>query len=130
MKIKLQYVVTFLAGIYAASISAMANADWSIKLLGGADALILDAAIGVSDINDSGQAVGVYTFFGDADRSFSFITGPDGIGMSDVSTSQFYPKIHPTGINDSGQVTGWGWTDRPEESDAELHGFSSQVLTV
>lgn len=54
-------------------------------------------------INDAGQVVGTFKTTTGATRSF--ITGPDGIGMTDVGTLGGSNSV-ATAINDAGQVVG------------------------
>lgn len=98
---KIKRITIFLAGIFTASIPAVAHADWSIKGLGflgeHASSYRYSSA---NDINDSGQVVGdSSTRIG----SSSFITGPNGVGMTDLGTNSTFDRI---GINNSGQVAG------------------------
>ncbi|WP_292993773.1 hypothetical protein [Nitrosomonas sp.] len=103
---KLRRIAIFLAGIFAASIPATASAEWTIKGLGFLDE-IDEIFIGsyATDINDSGQVVG--TNFNSVGVSRAFITGPNGIGMTDLGTlggyrsdanaiSRQYPNHKPT----------------------------------
>lgn len=71
------------------------------------------------DINESGQAIGIY--FNKVDSSGpsnnAFITGPNGSDMTALGTlgGRF---AKPTSINDAGQVVGWAQT-----ADGHTHGF-------
>lgn len=95
---KLKYISMFLTGVCAASISTMVYADWSIRglgELGGNDGI-------VSAINDSGQITGSFII---NDSYHAFITGPDGIGMTDIGTLGGSDSFAGA-INNSGQVAG------------------------
>ncbi|MBK6957261.1 MAG: hypothetical protein IPH22_01690 [Nitrosomonas sp.] len=61
----------------------MAHADWSFVVLGSFGG---GGFSGASDINDSGQVVGWYEVVGPIPYSHAFITGPNGIGMTDLGT--------------------------------------------
>lgn len=93
-------VAIFVAGIYTVSIPAVAHADWSIKGLGflGEHPSHYKYSSAI-DINDSGQIVGDSS---KSSASGSFITGPNGVGMTDLGTSSF----DNLSINNSGQVAG------------------------
>jgi len=57
------------------------------------------------DINDAGQVVGTSrTAAGDW---HAFITGPNGVGMTDLGTLEGGNRSYALGINDTGQVAGW-----------------------
>ncbi|MDE2388213.1 MAG: hypothetical protein KGN35_03885, partial [Betaproteobacteria bacterium] len=97
---KLKRVAIFLTAISTASIPAMAHADWSIKGLGflGEWASRYSQSV-ATDINDSGQVVGYST----KSSGFSlFITGPNGVGMTDLGIN----SLDDPSINNSGQVAG------------------------
>jgi probable HAF family extracellular repeat protein len=98
MNTKLKRVAIFLAAISTASISAMAHADWSIMGLGSLGGKYSYAY----DINDSGQVAGA-TYVA-SNSSHAFITGPNGIGMTDLGTLGGLSSA--ISINDSGQVAG------------------------
>jgi probable HAF family extracellular repeat protein len=66
------------------------------------------------DINNSGQAVGE---FGSPTGFGAFITGPNGIGMTDLGTLGGQ-NSNATGINDFGEVVG-----RAETANGEYHAF-------
>ncbi len=73
-----------------------------------------------SGINDEGQVAG-YSYT-DNGAAHAFITGPDGVGVTDLGTlggdhSQAY------GINDAGQVVGRSQTD-----DGEFHAFITVLM--
>ncbi|MBX9894162.1 MAG: HAF repeat-containing protein [Nitrosomonas sp.] len=110
-------VAIFVAGIYTASIPAVAHADWSIMglgTLGGDSSRALD-------INDSGQVVGNSQFVAGYVTRHAFITGPNGLGMIDLGTLDedgFYRDSNSSGINNSGQVTGTSYT-----KDGSIHAF-------
>lgn len=100
-------VAIFLVGIFAASIPAVAHADWSIMGLGTLDGESTTA----SGINDSGQVAG-YSFFSSITTPLhAFITGPNGVGMTDLGTFKGEGTI-TRGINDSGQVVGYNDSGR------------------
>jgi len=103
---KIKCIAIFLAGISAASIPSMANADWSIVGLGTLGGI----ESGASDINDSGQVVGYYYKNG---TTHAFITGSNGVGMTDIGTLGGVPS-QAFSINNSGQVVGYY---RPKDSD-------------
>jgi len=68
-----------------------------------------------SDINDAGQVVGLSTT---ADgSSHAFITGPNGMGMTDLGTLGG-SYIEASAINDTGQVVGFSYT-----GDGSSHAF-------
>lgn len=97
---KLKRVAIFLTGISTAPIPAMAHADWSIVGLG---TLVGESyAYGVSGINDSGQVIGYSDTGGEI---HAFITGPNGIGMTDLGNLGG-AETFAYGINNSGQVVG------------------------
>ncbi len=93
---KFKHATLFLVGISAASIPAMARADWWMAGLGG----IGGSSSYATGINDSGQVVGRAQT---ANRDFqAFITGPNGTGMT--SLGEFTSNAFA--INDSGEVVG------------------------
>ncbi len=97
---KLKRAAIFLAGISTASIPAMVHADWSIMGLGTLGGNYSYAY----DISDSGQVVGnSINRFG---YSHAFITGPNGVGMTDLGTLLGGSFSYASGINNSGQVVG------------------------
>lgn len=95
---KLRRIAIFLAGISAASIPAMVQADWSIVALGGS---VESYATG---INDSGQVVG-HSAFNNGSVYRAFVTGPDGVGMTDLGTLGG-SSSRASAINDIGEVVG------------------------
>ncbi|SHL74286.1 PEP-CTERM protein-sorting domain-containing protein [Nitrosospira sp. Nsp11] len=60
----------------------------------------------VSAFNGAGQLVGAYS--ADADQSHAFITGPNGVGMTDLGT--LGGNSQATDINAAGQVVGYSFT--------------------
>lgn len=100
--LKIKRTVIFLAGISAASIPAIACADWSIRELGA-----LDGTYSVAQaINDSGQVVG-----DDNGAGFNraFITGANGLGISYLDNLGG-TGTHAADINIFGQVVGHSFT--------------------
>ena len=107
---KLKRTVTFLAGISAVSIPAIAWADWSIRELGA-----LDGSYSVAKaINDSGQVAGVDNSAG---FSRAFITGANGVGINYLDTLGGV-GTYAADINISGQVVGYSFT-----SAGSTHAF-------
>ena len=102
---KLKKVAIFLSAISTASIPAMAHADWSIKGLGFLGAKEFYQYSYASGINDSGQVVGYSGTRGEA-SNHAFITGLNGIGMTDLGILGGEGQSHANGINGSGQVVG------------------------
>ncbi|MBS0588718.1 MAG: PEP-CTERM sorting domain-containing protein [Proteobacteria bacterium] len=99
---KIKSITVFIAGVSAASMPAIATADWSfvgLGTLGGIEDIPFSAAF---DINDYGQVTGV-TFIGA--KYHAFITGPNGVGMTDLGTLDG-TSTYGMGINNSGQVAG------------------------
>lgn len=105
----------YLTGILGLLISTIANADWSIKGVGTL------AGIGVSSaggINEPGQIIGnSHTAAGGSYQAL-FITGNNGIGMTELDTLGAYS--YPSAINDSGQIAGIFTTAR-----GVTHAFST-----
>ncbi|MDO9310518.1 MAG: PEP-CTERM sorting domain-containing protein [Nitrosomonas sp.] len=98
---KIKRITIFLAGISAASIPTMGYADWSIVGLG-----TLGGSYSFADgINDSGQVVGISHRNDFANHAF--ITGPNGVGMTDLGTLNGYQHSSAFSINESGQVVGY-----------------------
>ena len=58
-----------------------------------------------SGINNAGQVVGEFGTAGGSSQAF--ITGPNGVGMTDLGTLGGGYFNSATGINDAGQVVGW-----------------------
>lgn len=82
--VKLKRVAIFLAAISTASIPSMTYADWSIMAL---DSISGGGFYnGSTDINDSGQVVGWSEVAGGMLIIHAFITGPNGIGTTDLGT--------------------------------------------
>lgn len=90
--------ITLIATALSTPIAAYAN--WSIvELSSFGDFTSLPNAI-----NDSGQIVGTATTF-DGNESHAFITGPNGVGVTDLFTTS---KIEGAfNINNAGQVVGF-----------------------
>jgi probable HAF family extracellular repeat protein len=93
---KLKRIAILFAGISAASIPALAHADWSITKL-----LHLGSESSVRAFNDSGQVTG--TRFEPYTDPRAFITGANGIGMTYFG---FTSTSYGDDINNSGQVVG------------------------
>lgn len=75
----------------------------------------------VFSINDSGQIAGDLDTLG-ASGFHAFITGPNGIGITDLGTlGGVYSSA--TGINNSGQVTGWAQTGNTGNASVDSHAF-------
>lgn len=112
---KLKRTTTLLAGIFAISIPAVGHAGWSLTDIGNS----VGGQYGqVVDLNDSGQVIGV---FEDSDRyTHPFITGPNGVGITELETFG-RDNFTPGGINNSGQVV-----SRMYEAD---YGSPHTVLT-
>ncbi|MXS83739.1 PEP-CTERM sorting domain-containing protein [Nitrosomonas oligotropha] len=99
--------------------------------LGGHNSMgVIDGA--ASGINDSGQVVGgAFTASGNFD---AFITGPNGIGMTDLGTLGG-DYSYASGINDSGEVVGAAATAAGEDhafifSHGEMTDLSSLAPVV
>ncbi|MBX9917117.1 MAG: PEP-CTERM sorting domain-containing protein [Nitrosomonas sp.] len=114
---KLKRITIFLVGISAVSFPFTSSAGWSI--------IGLDRAIAYpNDINNSGQVVG-NADTNDDGYAHAFITGANGVGMTDLGTLGGN-QSGATGINDSGQVVGWALTNNGS-NHAFL--FSGGVMT-
>jgi len=96
---KFKYAAILLATISTASVPSMVNADWSIVAL---DTFGNFTSLPTS-INDSGQIVGA-AITPNAEEVHAFITGPDGVGITDLYTLSGIQEAY--GINNSGQVAG------------------------
>ena len=71
-------------------------------------------------INDAGQVVG---FSGTAPGDWrAFITGPNGVGMTDLGTLPGYTESSAQGINDAGQVVGYSTT-----ATGTAHAFITEI---
>ena len=116
---KLKYISMFLTGVCVASISAMAHADWSIRGLGD---------LGGGAMNDSGQIAGSFAI-DDTDTYHAFITGPNGIGMTDIGTLGGSDSSFASGINNSGQVAGESSTFDSISSHAFITGPDGKGMT-
>lgn len=68
-------------------------------------------------INDSGQVIG-YSFAGWGGPERAFITGPGGVGMTDLGTLDGHSSSRAYGINASGQVVGYSYS-----SHLDIRGF-------
>ena len=100
---KIKSITVFIAGVSAASMPAIATADWSfagLGTLGGIKDIPFSIA---SDINDSGRVTGTSLV---GAEYHAFITGPNGVGMTDLGTLDG-TFTWGMGINDSGQVAGF-----------------------
>ncbi len=104
-------IAIFLISISAASIPAMAHADWSIIGLGDLGGNFSRA----NAINDSGQVTG--ESFTVNEDFHAFITGAESVGITDVGTlgGDF---SRGNAINASGQVAGSSLT-----AGRDLHAF-------
>lgn len=111
---KLKLTTIFIIGIYTASFSASVNAGWSIKGLGnlGTDSF-------VSAINDSGQLTGSFLNNG---VYHSFITGNNGIGMTDIGSLDGTDSF-ARGINNFGIVAG----ESPNFDSIFSHAFITSL---
>ena len=98
---KLKRIAILLAGISTASIPTLVQANWSINGLGTLGGVTSYAR----GINDSGQVVGSSNIIGDS-AAHAFITGSNGIGMTDLGTLGGTFSF-ANDINDFGQVVGW-----------------------
>lgn len=96
---KFKHTAILLVGISVASTSTMVNADWSIVALDTFGNFTNSPA----NINDSGQIVGT-AITANAGKVHAFITGPDGVGITDLYTLSGIEEAY--GINNSGQVAG------------------------
>ena len=87
---------------FASWIGASDGGGWNkLGTLGGNDTF-------ATGINDSGQVVGESNSKIDSQVFHAFITGPNGVGMTDLGTldgGNGYSSA--TGINDAGQVVGY-----------------------
>ncbi|MDP2225081.1 PEP-CTERM sorting domain-containing protein [Nitrosomonas sp.] len=101
---KIRCIAIFLSTISATLISTMAHADWSIIDLSSTNSVAWG-------INDSGQVVGSFTSA--SGYTHAFITGPNGIGMTDLGTLLGAAGSVARGINDSGQVVGMSGNNHP-----------------
>ena len=102
--IKTRYLA-ITAGILSVSISMSANAgiEWEIKDIGAFFGEIMNDA---SAINDSGQILG-RKFGHGGDFYNSFITGPNGVGFTDLGFSGSPGGLAANNINDLGQAVGY-----------------------
>lgn len=139
---KVKRITTLFAGISIVAIPAVGQADWSIMGLGTLGGGYSQAAA----INDLGQVVGV-SYIND-DVYHAFITGPNGMGMTDIhnvaSSGSGYSVA--TDINDSGQVAGrvegdYGFVtgpngvgmtklDAPSEGSISVYGINNSGQVV
>lgn len=111
---KFKHIAIFLVGISATSIPVIASAEWSIVSLGTLGGDESDAYA----INNSGQVTGIYRPTDSANLR-TFITGPNGISMTDLGTLGGPFSTVPYDINDSGQVVG----SSSSLDDREQHAF-------
>lgn len=87
---KFKYVAIFLVGIYALSFSTITLAKWPFVEL---------PELGYANgINELGQVIGV--------SDYSFMTGPNGVGIIKLGTLDSLLPSTPADINNSGQVVG------------------------
>jgi probable HAF family extracellular repeat protein len=80
-----------------------------------------------SGINDRGQVVGGYHTGAVVAPTHAFITGPDGVGMTDLGTLGGDSVAY--GINDSGQVVGDFKTDKGWPPHAFITGPDGAGMT-
>ena len=130
---KLKRIAIFLAAISTASIPAMAHADWSIMGLGilGSGYDIGPVESYAYDINDSGQVVGTTT--APRGETLVFITGPNGIGMTDLGhlATGTWGYSAAYGINNSGRVVGISPRDfAGDKSEGFITGPNGVGMTV
>ena len=105
---KINVIASIFAGIFISSTPIKASADWMITglgTLGGTHSVAMS-------INDFGQVVGYSTIDPNDSVTRAFITGPNGVDMTDLGAFGGSHSI-AYGINNSGQVVGYD------------HGFSS-----
>lgn len=95
---RIKRIAALIAGISVASITTVAQADWSIVGLGTLDGQKYES-IRTNAINDSGQVVGYFIIENEAQ---GFMTGPNGTGIAKMAIDDFVPFD----INNSGQVAG------------------------
>ena len=69
-------------------------------------------------INDAGQVTGWLA--ATADLPHAFITGPNGVGITDLGTVGGQNYSQATGVNATGQVTG---THNPAGAEYNSHAF-------
>lgn len=109
---RLKHAAILLAGICATSIPAAASADWIIT---GTLVGIFESSL---SINNSGQVAGSVALpYGTGYVTHAFVTGPNGVGMTDFGTLGGYNSM-AYGINDSGQVAGFS-----ELAGGSFHAF-------
>ena len=95
--LKLKRAAILLAGISAILVPTMAHAVWPIIKLGDGQGF-------ATGINDSGQVIGsISSSFSD----ISFITGTNGMGMTDLGVLDSSLGNEPSDINTFGQVVGF-----------------------
>lgn len=98
------------ASLVLSTPSMTAYADWSffgLGTLGGNESF-------ARSINDSGQIVGESDVkFVRGGATHAFMTGPNGVGMTDLHPFELTPgsSSFAIAINNSGQVTGKAWDD-------------------
>lgn len=102
---KIKRIAIFLSGVSAISIPATASADWSIIRLGTLGGYSSQA----SDINNFGQVVGSSNIAAENTTTHAFITGRNGVGMTDLGTLGG-SLSDAAGINNYGQVVGYSLT--------------------
>lgn len=91
--------------VTALSMPIAGHADWSFKGLGATVGIHSNATA----INDSGQVAGWGSIAGNPE-THAFITGPNGVGVTDLGTLGGSESF-AYGINDSGQVVGYSFMD-------------------
>lgn len=125
---KLKHVAIFLAVIYAVSMPPMAYADWSFSGLGN----LGRSDIHATAINDSGQVTGFFNTsvppIFNSELNHAFITGPNGIGMTDLGTLGGSDS-RGFGINDSGQVVGMSLTASNDDYKVIITGPNGVGMT-
>lgn len=97
---------------FASWIGASDGGGWNkLGTLGGNDTF-------ATGINDSGQVVGESNSKIDSQVFHAFITGPNGVGMTDLGTLPGGSYSAAAGINAAGQVVGYSVT-----AGGEFHAF-------